>query len=44
MCPRCGKESIELGVVNLSTGRTRKMRSLVKLCPECALIFYEKEF
>jgi len=41
-CPRCGSETVELGTPIIKVGKTREMRVVVRECPKCLLIFYER--
>ena len=40
-CPRCNSESADIGMRIIEVGRTRKMRTNIRLCSGCGLIFYE---
>ncbi len=39
-CPRCGSDTIELGEKSLDIGLTRKEPVSIRLCGNCALVFY----
>ena len=42
LCPRCNSETLDVGTINLSTGKPHEVKVTVHECPKCRLIFYEK--
>lgn len=41
VCPRCGKDSVEVGEINLKIGKTRSEPASVRVCGNCGLVFHE---
>jgi ribosomal protein L37E len=40
MCPRCGSESLDLGISDMDV-RNKKLKVSCRMCPKCILIFCE---
>jgi len=41
-CPRCSSDTVQLGTPIIKVGKTRGKRVVVRECPECMLVFYER--
>lgn len=41
-CPRCGSDTLQLGTPIIKVGKTRGKRVVVRECPNCTLVFYER--
>jgi ribosomal protein S27AE len=40
LCPRCGSETVDLGMLKIEF-KNKKMPIDSRMCPKCKLIFYE---
>jgi ribosomal protein S27AE len=41
MCPRCGSETLALGNLTLEAANKKQIRTILRQCPKCGLLFYE---